>query len=708
MFRTLLAFSLALLFFSPGAVLADGSRIKTEQVVAELLVHAPEGVSPGKAVWFGLLIKHRPHWHSYWKNPGDSGLPTRLSWELPRGIEVGDIAWPVPQRLPIGPMVNYGYEGDVLLAVPVRIADDFTPGSKEVVLQADWLVCKEVCIPESGRFNIPLTASPQSAHTRLFDAAKASVPADHAAPSDGRFEPLGFLSTVVKNLPATWAGRSIEVFPEDAGVFDHAAAAQIAWNASELTVRVPLSAQRVESPKALHLVLRPADDPGRNEGLRVSVGIAGAWPANAEVEGALAKSPEPVKASGTTSAGSTSIWAALLLAFGGGLLLNLMPCVFPVLSLKVLGFANHHGSNRQLRIGGLAYTAGVVLSFLALAGLLLGLRASGSQLGWGFQLQSPEFVAALALLFTLIGLNLLGFLQFNAVLPGNLAAARAKNPALDSALTGVLAVAVASPCTAPFMGVALGVALTQPAAQALSVFASLGFGMAAPYLAATFWPGLGRLLPRPGAWMRHFKMLMAFPMFATVVWLMWVLGQQVGIDGVTGLLGVLLAIALLAWVWATPDFGPRSGPAFRVGSVLVCVAALVWAAPALREQSVGVSSGAMSQGEGWQTWSPEAVKEATVQGRPVFVDFTAAWCVTCQFNKRGALADADVLAAFKAKGVVLMRADWTRRDPVISQELNRLGRSGVPVYMLLKPGVAEPQLLPEILSPALLLEALAD
>lgn len=706
--RTLFLWLCAALLGWPAVVsAADAARVKTDQVEAELLVHAPDGIGTGKALAFGLLLKHRPHWHSYWKNPGDSGLPTRLSWELPKGVEVGEIEWPVPQRLPIGPMVNYGYEGQVLLAVPARIAADYVAGAAEVVLQAEWLVCKEVCIPESGRFSLKLPSQPVLTHAALFDTAKSTLPLEHPADVAALFGPAGFLTLEVGQLPAGWAGRDIQAFAESAAVFDHAAPTQQTWKGDVLTLRLPLSPQRAESPERMYVVLRSSNEAGQVESVRVGARAPGPWPAVSEaLPAALPATPE-APGEPLPESGGSSFWWALLLAFGGGILLNLMPCVFPVLSLKVLGFATHKESRRQLALGGLAYTAGVVLSFVALAGLLLALRASGSQLGWGFQLQAPEFVAALALLFTLIGLNLIGLIEFSAVLPGRLADARAKNPALDSALTGVLAVAVASPCTAPFMGVALGVALTQPAGQALAIFASLGLGMAGPYLAATLWPGLGRALPRPGVWMQHFRVLMAFPMFATVIWLLWVLGQQVGIDGVAALLGVLLALALTAWVWSTRDFGPRAGLVLRGLSALLCVAAVVWAAPALREQGAEPQTAQAQQGR-WQVWSPDAVRQALEGGHPVFVDFTAAWCVTCQFNKRGALANAEVLADFDAKGVVLMRADWTRRDPVISQELTRLGRSGVPVYLLQKPGATAPRLLPEILSPALLREALAD
>ncbi|MFN5048885.1 protein-disulfide reductase DsbD family protein, partial [Roseateles sp.] len=396
---------------------------------------------------------------------------------------------------------------------------------------------------------------------------------------------------------------------------------------------------------------------------------------------------------------------ALLLAFGGGLLLNLMPCVFPVLSLKVLGFAQHAQDRRQLLGGGLAYTAGVLLSFLALAGLLLALRAGGAQLGWGFQLQSPGFVAGLALLFGVIGLNLLGVFEFRSVLPGNLAGLRLSHPLLDHGLTGVLAVVVASPCTAPFMRAALGAALTLPALGALSIFAALGLGMAAPYLAACLWPGLARLLPRPGVWMKHFKILMAFPMFATVLWLLWVLGQQVGIDGAVALLGLLLALALAAWVFGAPDLKPRGRTVLGAIALVVLAATALWAWPALRE--VPPASAVQAEaGSGWQPWSADKVAQAQAEGRTVLVDFTAAWCVTCQFNKRGALADAQLLADLEARKVLLLRADWTRRDAAISQEINRLGRSGVPVYAVYRPGAGAPELLPEILSVKLLREAL--
>jgi thiol:disulfide interchange protein len=378
--------------------------------------------------------------------------------------------------------------------------------------------------------------------------------------------------------------------------------------------------------------------------------------------------------------------------------------VFPILSLKVLGFAGHAHSRRALAGGGLAYSAGVVLSFVALAGLLIALKSGGEQIGWGFQLQSPGFVAALAVLFTAIALNLAGLFEFGSILPSSAASLRLRHPLADSFLTGVLAVAVASPCTAPFMGAALGFAFTLPAAQALLVFAVLGAGMALPYLAMCIWPAVARAMPKPGAWMATFKSVMAFPMLATVVWLVWVLGQQTGIDGAASLLGVLVALAFALWAWGRVD---SERPARLVWSgigVLLLGLSLTWALPTWREAQAAPAAANAT----WQPWSAERVAALNAQGRTVFVDFTAAWCVTCQVNKRTTLGDARLLAELQTRQVALLRADWTRRDAAISNELARLGRNGVPVYAIYRPGQAAPTVLPELLTVQTVLNALAQ
>jgi thiol:disulfide interchange protein DsbD len=385
---------------------------------------------------------------------------------------------------------------------------------------------------------------------------------------------------------------------------------------------------------------------------------------------------------------------AMLFALLGGVILNLMPCVFPVLSLKVLALAQHSGSPRERWSSALAYGAGVVLAFLALAGLLIAARAGGEQLGWGFQLQSPATVAAMAAMFTLIGLNLAGVFEFGSMLPSSIASLRARDPTLDSFLTGVLAAAVASPCTAPFMGAALGAALTWPVGQSLAVFGALGLGVAAPYLLASAIPAIARWLPRPGRWMETFRHVLAFPMFATVIWLTWVLGQQTGIDGAAGLLLALLALALGAWWWGQRPEKPLARVLTTVAIAVLTVGAFAWAAPLWRSVAPETRVAA-AVGEIWQPWSPQRVTELRAAGRKVFVDFTAAWCVTCQYNKRTTLANANVLAAFESNNVALLRADWTSRDATIAAELKRLGRSGVPVYVFYD-GANTPRLLSEL------------
>jgi thiol:disulfide interchange protein DsbD len=423
--------------------------------------------------------------------------------------------------------------------------------------------------------------------------------------------------------------------------------------------------------------------------------VQGAWPAAAPLPAAVpdalqaaldANAARAATALAAPSGPSITLWAALLGALIGGAILNLMPCVFPVLAIKVLAFAKHADDRAAHRANGLAYTAGVVLSFLALGGLLLGLRAAGEQLGWGFQLQSPGVVAALAVLFTLIGLNLAGLFEFGSVLPSRVASLQAQNPTADAFLTGVLATAIASPCTAPFMGASLGLAIGLPTVQALAVFGMLGLGMALPYLAASWWPAIARALPRPGAWMNTFRQLMAFPMFATVVWLLWVLGQQSGIDGAAALLMLLVVLALLVW-----SLGLRGKS--RTALAGLSLAGLLWLGWAvgpnvtrMADATPGAAVATTVQGLSWQPWSAERQSELLAEGRPVFVDFTAAWCVTCQYNKRTTLADASVLADMAAKNVALLRADWTRRDPAVTAALASLGRNGVPVYALYQNG----------------------
>jgi thiol:disulfide interchange protein len=684
--------------------------VTTPQVRAELLAYAPDGVEPGKTVMVGLQITHKPEWHTYWKNSGDSGQPTEMQWTLPAGVTAGDVQWPTPKKIPIGALANYGYEGTVLLPVPLEVSQLFQPGvlssELEVKLKAIWLVCKLECIPEEGEFAIKIPVKGSTALSApAFEAAKAASPrnvpnlAEGSSTAHIQGDKLEFS---IHNLPVSLRGKTLTLYPETPEVLHNAAVAgkdwTQAWRGAVWTASMPVSSQRSASPNLMPVVLATEDG---KEAYRAEANIVGEWakvaaPAQVspELEAALkanaASQQAPVNASGVSNE-AMGLLPALLLALLGGLILNLMPCVFPVLAIKVMGFAQH-AHDKRVRVGnGVSYTAGVVLSFVALGGLMLALRAGGEALGWGFQLQSPAVVAVLAALFTLIGLNLMGVFEFANVLPSSVATLQAKNPQVDAFLSGVLAVAVASPCTAPFMGASLGFALSLPAWQALSVFAALGAGMALPYLAASMVPAVARLLPRPGAWMDVFKKAMAFPMFATVAWLVWVLGQQTGVDGAGALLLMLVGIGML--VWALSLHG-RARTVLATLSIAVC-AMFYWATGQYITQNLPESA-TSPVATGWQAWEPGKVDQLLAKGQPVFVDFTAAWCVTCQLNKKTTLNDAQVLADFSAKKVQLLRADWTRRDPAITQALSALGRQGVPVYVLYKPGSA-PVVLSEIL-----------
>jgi thiol:disulfide interchange protein DsbD len=439
--------------------------------------------------------------------------------------------------------------------------------------------------------------------------------------------------------------------------------------------------------------------------------VSGTWPdkaTSANVDSGLAAAPVSAPAAPADTGG---LWWALVAAFLGGLILNLMPCVFPVLAIKVLGFASHSDQGGvSRRVIGLAYTAGVVLSMAALGGALLALRAGGEQLGWGFQLQSPAVVSALAVLFTLIALNLLGLLEWGNLVPSGLAGMQLRHPAADAALSGVLAVAVASPCTAPFMGASLGLALTLPAWQAMGIFVALGLGLALPFALASTLPQLARLLPRPGVWMLHLRQFMAFPMAATVLWLLWVLGHLGGLDAAASLAVLLWCLALTVWalnlqgrsrwVFATLALAASLALLRAVGPNVLAAPTAAAAAPA----ELNATSGSATPGA-WQTWSAQRVRSELQNGRPVFVDFTAAWCITCQYNKQTTLSQDAVLQDFAAKQVTLLRADWTQRDPAITQALAELGRSGVPVYVLYAPGKPA-TVMSEILSAADLRAAL--
>jgi thiol:disulfide interchange protein DsbD len=676
--------------------------IKTDHVEVELIAEKNALVVGEKNV-VGLSIKHAPHWHTYWKNPGDSGYPTKVTWQLPGGYGVGDFDWPTPKRLATGPIVNFGYEGEVLLPLTVSVPTSAKVGDNVTLKgKAEWLVCKDVCIPEEGEVAVTLpiaanaSAGPAAAR---FAAARAAMPGDasawkatlHTATNPAREAWLEL--TAPANAVALTA---LDVFPVPEQVND------------------PSVQQVYRTEQGYAVKLKLADGVKLSDRMPIVLAASGAISSNGETSGttlatvattayALPASATALAAASSAAAagGDVTFWSALLLAFVGGMILNLMPCVFPVLSLKILSFAQHSGSSshgaQAMRQHGVFYAVGVVLSFLALAGVLLALKSAGSAVGWGFQLQSPGVVWVLAVIFFLIGLNLMGAFEVGQLAPSSVLSMQAKHPGVDAFFSGVLAVIAASPCTAPFMGAALGFALTQSAAAALSVFAALGLGMALPYVLLAWFPKWLDKLPRPGQWMVTFKQVLAFPMFLTVVWLIWVLSLQAGADGAAiGLLG-LVGLAFGAWLIGSMK------PVARWSGVAASVVAAALAWPSAAPVAMAASTPGAAQ---WLAWDPAAVAKLNTEGKAVFVDFTAAWCVSCQANKRLVLSRAEIEQAFAQKKVTLMRADWTNRDERITQALAAMNRSGVPVYVLHAPGKA-PHILPELLTPGIVKDALA-
>ena len=700
------------LAFIPLVSLA--APVKTDHVVAELVAEQ-SALVPGQPATIALRLAIEDGWHTYWKNPGDSGLATTLAWKAPPGYRVGDIEWPAPRAIAVGPLVNHGYEGEVLHLVTITPPKTARPGTEAALsARADWLVCKETCIPDGADLTLTLPVAAAATADETFGpriaAARAKLPRPLTGwKVDARGDGAKVALTLIPPAGSPDAG-TLHFFPyEESRIEPSGPQTQTRGEGGAYVLTLPVSSVYKGDFKRLNGVLAAAN------GLATNGDKVAAAAVDVPLVGAVVAGPKPKQEAGpvldldaiTTRAAASNMTlvAAIALAFVGGLILNLMPCVFPVLSLKALSLAAPgHGDAARMRSSGLAFGAGVVVTFVALAGVLLVLRAAGEQIGWGFQLQSPGVVTALAILFFVLALNLSGMFEFGALWTGG--GITHANPHVDGFLSGVLAVVIASPCTAPFMGAALGYALTEPAAATLAVFVALGVGMAVPFTLLSWFPGWRRVLPRPGAWMLRLKQLLAFPLYATVAWLAWVLGAQVDNDAVLRLLATLVVVAFALWAWRAYRGGASRG--FSAAALIALGVAAVVAWPLVRGDAVASATAAKpAAGDAaWQPWSPGRVAELTRDGIPVFVDFTAAWCVTCQVNKRLVLNDASVRSAFARRSVALVRADWTRRDAAITQALSALGRNGVPVYVLYRPG-REPLLLPEVLSKGRIDDALA-
>jgi len=689
---------------------ASPAPVKTAHVEAEL-VAAKTALVPGEPITVALRLVLEKGWHTYWRNPGDSGLPTTLTWTLPPGVEAGPIEWPAPRMLPVGPLVNYGYEGVALHLVEIRPQRSLAIGGTAVLAaRADWLVCKEVCIPEGADLTLALpvaeSAPPDARWGPEISAARATLPQPLAGWSASAIG--GGATVALKLVPPAGAAVPgvVRFFPFAVDRIDPSGPQPITRDGDAYVLTLPVAPTLSGPLDRLAGVLTAASGFGAVRAATIDVAVAGNVAPGAK--GAPAPAPALDLAASRSGAGDgITLALAIVSALLGGLILNLMPCVFPVLTLKVLGFATHHDTRSTMRQEAVAFGAGVVLTFVALGAALAALRATGEQLGWGFQLQSPAVVSALAILFFVLALNLSGVFEFGQLAPSGVTNWTAKNRTLDAFGSGVLAVIVASPCTAPFMGAALGFALGAPAASMLLIFVALGIGMALPYVLFAWFPGWRRRLPRPGPWLERFKQVLAFPLYATVIWLAWVLGAQRDNDALLRLMLALLGVGFALWASRIVRLGGARPWGIAGAFVLAGAAIIAWplfvTEPVVTAKAAAIDN---ASDERWMEFTPATVAALTASGRPVFVDFTAAWCVTCQVNKRLVLNAEEVRAQFAAKGVALVRADWTRRDPAITQALAAFGRSGVPVYVLYRPG-KEPLLLPEVLRRSTMQEALA-
>lgn len=694
----LLQICMAVLLLLPAFQARAQTVVENEYTTATLHMEY-DTIAPGQEFWALLHLDIVDHWHTYWKNPGDSGIPTAIIWELPDEFETSDIVWLPPRRMMIEPLMNFGYDGDAWHLVRITAPEDMPQGAVPVAANARWLVCDDICVPEDATFEFEIRAGDEPVESAAAGLIRTQVQAVEDIPvvTDAHFALMDDDKPAF-SFPAS-ALRDADVdsaffFPVEPDFIQNAAAQEARVSGDRLV---------------LTTVKGLADLPDQTDGfLEIHDGdgayhlrIEGATPGNIT----LAAATDADASQSTASRDTFSMWwpvdptsfiGLLLLAFLGGIILNAMPCVFPVLSLKVLSLAK----KKEGALGqGIVYTLGVLASFAVVAGLLLALKSAGGAAGWGFQMQSPLFVGILAYVLFLIGLNLSGLLEITYMFSGGEKFISRHNM-LATFMTGVLATVVATPCTAPFMATAIGVALTKPPAVAFSIFMALGFGLAFPYLLLTAFPPLMRWLPKPGAWMETFRNFLAFPMYLSVVWLLWVLSFQVTPNAVGLVLAGMVFTAFAIWLWR------KSGGAALKALSLVVLACAIAGPLSVAAEEEGARRAGIAVHHDEEVFSPERLAELREAGEPVFVYATAAWCITCKVNERVALSSSDVHAALKNNGVTVLKADWTNEDDVISEWLSSFGRSGVPLYVFYPADGGEPAVLPQLLTPSIVIDAI--
>ncbi|RYY76431.1 MAG: DUF255 domain-containing protein [Gammaproteobacteria bacterium] len=685
------------LLLSSGFCLATSDRASTEQVSAQL-VASVDSVAPGSEIYVGVNQRIIPHWHTYWSNPGDSGLPTEITWTLPEGATASEILWPIPGRISLGTITNYGYSDEVTLLTNIKVPANAKVGEQFVVDAAvEWLVCNEECIPQDVKLQLSLpietSARKSDAGNTLIQKSLGQLPVTSPWPvsvvsANGGFDiNIGLSELQAKQIKDIW------FYPADWGVIVQNIDQPRKQTAKGISVNLKAGETPLTPAQKLKgvLVITEETDKGPvTTGFNID--LAPTSPAN--------KNPSDI-----------GFFSALLLALLGGLILNLMPCVFPVLSLKALSLVSHsHQSSLQIRLHGWIYTAGVLASFGLLAAVLVILKTGGAQIGWGFQFQSPLFVLAMAYLMFLVGLNLSGVFVIGGSIAGVGSSLADRGGYSGSFFTGVLATIVATPCTAPFMAAALGYALAQPAVKLFAIFFSLGFGLALPYLLLANWPRLQRWLPKPGLWMERTKQALAFPMYAAAVWLVWVLAQQAGPGSVVIALGGMVALALAVWLYDTTR--NTSSLTERLGTTsafMILAATLMLGYAGVKETAQTEKSNAGDYADrNWEPYSAERLKELLAENKPVFLNFTASWCISCLVNEQVALSNQEVKRAFTEKNITYLKGDWTKRDGEITAILNQFGRSGVPLYVFYSAGNnSKPIELPQVLTPDIVLNAIA-
>jgi thiol:disulfide interchange protein DsbD len=689
----------------PASTLAADTAA-TKRVEIRLISEAMALPADGGVVTFAIHKKIIAGWHTYWRNAGDSGEPTSVSWTLPPGFQAGAIQWPYPKRIPIGHLANYGYEDEVWLLTDIAVPPGLQPGSQATVqAEVGWLVCKETCIPENASLSIDLevaSGAPQKSTLWIdgFENARERLPETPPLPAVFAADDKDLRLAI--SLPPQLRGADVHFFPETPGLIRNASP-QTRWQTGDaLVMSIPGGSKlrnqsQREALAIIEGVLVFADVGGKERAIAIKA-APGAVPTGGEV----------LSVEGQDA--PLTLLGALGFALLGGLILNLMPCVFPVLSMKALALVRHgHVSRAKAAIDGLAYLGGVLIAFCALAAAVIVLRNAGEAVGWGFQLQSPFVVALLAFVLFAVGLNLSGVFSVGGGLMGLSGKVDSSGNTVASAfLTGILAVVVAAPCTVPFMGAAMGFALTQSTAITFLVLIALGVGLASPWLILSLVPGMLSLLPKPGVWMLRLKEILAFPMYASAAWLIWVASQQTDSSGLFRILLGLVAIAFAAWAFARRQDAKGSGVASSIAAILGLGAALALIAtpPLPPPATLGARTGQDVSGPVWEAYSAQRLGQLRSEGKPVFINLTAAWCITCLFNEQIALGTQATAILFRDTGTVYLKGDWTNRDPEITELLRANGRDGVPLYLYYAPQAERATLLPQILTQSLIAETL--